>query len=106
MSLRRRDLFRIGGVGGGIGLIGAAGWSVARMLGAKDNREALPPLDIDCTGEPYAASGAGYAAKFAPAAYLAGDRDSFHVPPLRTPFSPEIREYDLSVVESTLEVAA
>jgi len=77
MSLRRRDLFRIGGLGGGLGLLGAAGWSVGKLFGAKAARAApLPALDIDCTGAASEAVGApGYSAKFVPAAYFAGDRD-------------------------------
>src|SRR5258706_6420749 len=50
MSLRRRDLFRFGGLSGGIGLLGAAGLSVGKLLGARDARPGpLPALDIDCT---------------------------------------------------------
>lgn len=107
MSLRRRDLFRIGGLSGGLGLIGAAGWSVSKRLAAKDARPALPPaLDIDCASALPDASGAGYSAKFAPPAYLIADRNRFHIPPPRTPFSADVREFDLSVIETTLEVAA
>jgi len=106
MPLRRRDLFRFGGLGGGIGLIGAAVWS-GKWFGPKEARAAsLPALDIDCTSDPSAASaGIDYSAKFAPAAYLAGDRDGFHTPPAREPKSGEPREFDLSVIETTLEVA-
>jgi FtsP/CotA-like multicopper oxidase with cupredoxin domain len=110
MSVRRRDLFRFGGLGGALSLSGAAGWSVGRVLDAKDRpAAALPALDVDCTGAaaadaPVSAS-AGYAAKFLPAAYYAGERDNLHTPPARAPFSAELREFDLSVVETTLEVA-
>ena len=114
MSVRRRDLFRVGGLGGGIGLIGAAGWSVGKVLAAKDRpTAALPPLNVDCVTDPAAASpssgaasGAGYGEKFVPAAYYAGSRDSLHLPPAPAPFSYDVREFDLSVVETTLEVAA
>src|SRR5260370_3559114 len=107
MSLRRRDLVLIGGLGGGIGLIGAAGWSVGKLLGARAARTApLPGLDIDCTGASSEGSAAaGYSAKFVPAAYFAGDRDGVHIPPARTPFSTHVREFDLSVIETTLHVA-
>jgi FtsP/CotA-like multicopper oxidase with cupredoxin domain len=108
MSLRRRDLFRFGGLGGGIGLIGAAAWSAGKRLGTKEPRPAPPEaLDIDCTtaaAEP--STGVGYSAKFAPPAYIIGDRDAFHTPPARTPLSADVREFDLSVIETTLEVAA
>ncbi len=112
MSLRRRDLFRFGGLGGGIGLIGAAGWSIGKVLGPKDRpAAALPALDLDCTTDPATVSASAapaadrYGAKFAPAAYAAGSRDSLHIPPARAPFSSDVREFDLSVVETTLEVA-
>ena len=108
MSLRRRDLFRFGGLGGGIGLIGAAGWSAGKVLSAKDppGGAALPALDIDCaTPAAQAAAAAGYAAKFTPPAYIAADRDNLHTPPARAAFSSALREFDLSVIETTLEVA-
>ena len=107
MSFRRRDLFRIGGLSGGIGLAGAAGLSVSKLLGARDAPPApLPALDIDCTSPASASTaGIGYSAKFAPPTYLTGDRDSFHIPPARTPLSADVREFDLSVIETTLEIA-
>jgi nitrite reductase (NO-forming) len=105
MPLRRRDLFRLGGLGGGISLIGTAGWSAGKMLSAKQAAP-LPALDIDCTSAPDKPSGVGYSAKFAPPVYLGPDRDSLHIPPARTAFSSEIRKYDLSVVETTLAVSA
>jgi len=107
MSLRRRDLFRFGGLSGGIGLLGAAGLSVGKLLGARDARPGpLPALDIDCTSAASESpAGVGYSAKFAPPAYLTGDRDSFHIPPARTPLSADAREFDLSVIETTLEIA-
>ena len=107
MSLRRRDLFRIGGLSGGIGLAGAAGLSVSKLLGAKDAPPApLPALDIDCTSPASASNaGVGYSAKFAPPPFLTGDRDSLHIPPARTPLSADVREFDLSVIETTLEIA-
>src|SRR5882762_11031774 len=107
MALRRRDLFRFGGLSGGIGLFGAAGLSVGKLLGAKDTRPApLPALDIDCTSTASQSSGGiGYPAKFAPPAYLTGDRGGFHIPPAHRPFSADAREFDLSVIETTLEIA-
>ena len=70
MPLRRRDLFRLGGLGSGIGLIATAAWSAGKWLGVKGGTPPLPALDIDCTS-PYsgAAAGAGYPAQFSPAAY-------------------------------------
>jgi nitrite reductase (NO-forming) len=107
MWLRRRDLFRFGTLGGGIGLLGAAGWFARKKSGAAEGRAAaLASLDIDCTSPPADASATASYAKFAPAAYLAGDRDSFHTPPARMPASNTAREVDLSVIETTLEVAA
>jgi FtsP/CotA-like multicopper oxidase with cupredoxin domain len=107
MSLRRRDLFRIGTLGGGIGLMGTAGWSVGKLFGARDTRPApLSALDIDCTSAPSDTSmGNGYSVKFGPGAHVTGNRDNFHIPPARTPFSAEAREVDLSVIETNLEVA-
>ena len=118
MPLRRRDLFRWGGLSGGIGLIGAAGWSVGKVWSARNRAAtALPALDTDCAVDPAAAPSlaagmapagmapAGYSMPLLPAAYQAGDRDHLHIPPARTPFSAEMREFDLSVVETTLEVA-
>ena len=107
MSLRRRDLFRLGGLSGGIGLVAAAGLSVGKLLGAKRAGPApLPTLDIDCTSAASESpAGGGFAAKFAPPVYSVGDRDSFHIPPARTPLSADVREFDLSVIETTLEVA-
>jgi FtsP/CotA-like multicopper oxidase with cupredoxin domain len=107
MPLRRRDLFRFGGVGGGIGLIGAAAWSAAKVLGVKTGAPApLPDLGFDCTLEAEASTGVGYSAKFSPPAYALGDRGALHTPPPFAPLAPEVREFDLSVVETTLEVAA
>src|SRR5260370_5993569 len=107
MSRGGRELVRFGGLRGGIGLIGAAGLSIGKLLGARDARPGpLPTLDIDCTsaasGSP---TGVGYSAKFAPPAYFAGDRDGFHIPPARTPLSAHVREFDFAVIETTLEVA-
>ena len=106
MPLRRRDLFRFGGWGGGLGLLGAAGWSIGRLFGAKEARaDSLPTLDIDCYGAPSSASAAaGYAAKYIPPDYIA-DRSDFHVPPPRAPFSADVRNIDLSVIQTQLEVA-
>jgi FtsP/CotA-like multicopper oxidase with cupredoxin domain len=106
MPLRRRDLFRFGGWGGGLGLVGAAGWSLARLMGPKEARAASSPApEIDCDGTPSnAAAVPGYAAQFAPPDYVA-DRSDFHLPPPRAAFSSEVRKIDLSVTQTRLEVA-
>src|SRR5665213_4438765 len=107
MPMRRRDLFRFGGGGGGIGLIGAAAWSAARVLGVKAVPPApLPDLGIDCAPEAEASTGVGYSAKFSPPAYAVDDRGALHAPPPLAPLAAEVREFDLSVVETTLEGAA
>jgi nitrite reductase (NO-forming) len=106
MSLRRRDLFRFGTLGGGIGLLGAAGlgklWAAKRTPPAAD----LPLLDVDCASPAADAAGnADYVAKLSSAPYLIGERDKFHIPPARTPPAAGVRDIDLSVVETRLEVA-
>jgi nitrite reductase (NO-forming) len=106
MALRRRDLFRLGTLGSGMGLLGVAGWFGGRKSMAGAAKTSGPPyLDVDCTS-PGVESASGTYEKYAPAAYLAGDRDAFHTPPARTPASPIVREVDLSVVETSFEVAA
>ena len=119
MSLRRRDLFRLGGLGGGLGLIGAAGWSFGKVWGARDRSAAALPtaLDIDCRGDGTTTAmsasmstspsspGTGYGAMLGPAPYQASDRESLHTPPPWMPFSDNVREIDLSVLETTLEVS-
>src|SRR5260370_16773043 len=100
MSLRRRDLFRFGGLSGGIGLLGAAGLSVGKLLGARDARPGpLPTLDIDCTSAASESpAGVGYSAKFPPPAYFTPDPHSFHIPPPPTPLSPPSPEFHLPLV--------
>ena len=107
MAIRRRDL-----------LVWAAPaersvcWSISRgprqaYRRKISNAAPLPLLDIDCASDSSAAAtGLPYAAKLASPGYLAaGSRDAFHTPPPWTPRTTEVREFDLSVVETTLEVA-
>ncbi len=108
MALRRRDLFGLGSLGGAIGLLGGLTWPRAKRNAATASDAApLPLLDVDCTGDSSGAgTGVGYSAKFAPPAYLAaGSRDALHTPPPWAPRTTEVREFDLSVVETTLEIA-
>src|SRR6266404_5134600 len=104
MSLRRRDLFRFGGLSGGIGLLGAAGLSVGKLLGARDARPGpLPTLDIDCTSAASESpAGVGYSAKFAPPSFLIIRRPPIHTLSPYTTLSADAREFDLSVIETTL----
>jgi nitrite reductase (NO-forming) len=109
MAVRRRDLFRWGGIGGAAGLLGGLMMPGKKLLGAKqaDNNTA-PGSEIDCgTDAPAAGTGVGYTAKYAPPNYLAaGSRDALHTPPAWAPRGDTVREVDLSVVETTLEVSA
>ena len=69
------------------------------------NGTPLPQLDLDCASDSSSAA-TGYARQFAPPGYLAaGSRDAFHTPPPWTPRTTEVRQFDLSVIETTLEVA-
>jgi len=106
--MRRRDLFGLSGVAGALGLLGGWVWPGAKRMGAKfSNASPLPVLGIDCASDsPAAGGGAGYSATFAPPGYLAaGSRDALHTPPPWRPRTAEVREFDLSVIETTLEVA-
>ena len=114
MTLRRRDLFRLGGVSAGFGLIGSVGWSAVNKLGGGKKRSAVPAAaaDMDCIGDmaamPTSAGGsvsAGYGSMLMPADTQASDREGLHIPPARTAYSDGVREFDLSVVETDLEVA-
>lgn len=112
MTLRRRDLFRFGGIGGAAGLLGGLMLPGKHLLGAKQSDSAAVAAaagsTLDCdTDAASAGPGVGYTAKFAPPSYLAvGSRDALHTPPAWTPLSEQMREVDLSVVETTLEVAS
>jgi nitrite reductase (NO-forming) len=108
MAMRRRDLFGLGGVGAALGLLGGLAWPGAKRLAAKYSKSApLPLLDVDCAGDsPGPGMGIGYSSKYAPPGYLAaGSRDGLHTPPPLTPRTTEARSFDLSVIETTLEVA-
>lgn len=109
MALRRRDLFRFGGLGGAAGLLGGLMVPAQRLLGARnEDKTSAAPSEVDCaTDAGKGFTGVGYVSQYAPPAYLpAGSRDALHTPPAWTPRNEEIRAVDLSVVETTLEVAA
>jgi len=103
MALRRRDLFGLGGIGGALGLFLA--WPGPHRSSAKgSNGTDLPLLNLDCTGDGSPAK--GYGPRFMPPGYVtAGSRDALHTPVPWTPRSTEVRQFDLSVIETTLEVA-
>ncbi len=115
MSLKRRDLFRIGGLGGAAGLAGGLLLPGKRLFGAKQATPAgaagsPPGSEIDCatdgTSGQTLGTGVGYTAKYAPPNYvLPGSRDNLHAPPAWSARGEAVREFDLSVVETTLEVA-
>jgi nitrite reductase (NO-forming) len=109
MAIRRRDLFGLGGLGGALGFLGGWAWpGVKRRTGASETRTAsLPLLDVDCAADTSGPGmGAAYSTKFAPPGYLAaGSRDELHTPPPWSPPSGDARTFDLSVIETTLEVA-
>lgn len=111
MTLRRRDLFRVGGLGGLAGVAGGllmpAKQRAAARESAPDRNGASPGASIDCSsGAPAPGTGVGYSANFGPPNYLApGSRDALHAPPPWMALSPEPLEVDLSVVETTLEVS-
>jgi nitrite reductase (NO-forming) len=106
MEFKRRDLFRYGGLGGGAGLIAGL---VSTLAGSRTSSgpkgEAGAVLQpIDC--ESGAADGA-YSQKYLPPSYLdSTSLERLHSPP---PFVPQgdrrVHDVDLSVVETTLEVA-
>jgi nitrite reductase (NO-forming) len=110
MPLGRRDLFRIGAVGGSFGLLGALAWPLTRKF---TDRPASPDatqarLPIDCTSEGATTDrAAAYAARYSPSWYLAvGSRDALHLPPApRTGTPGETLDVELPIVETTLEVA-
>jgi FtsP/CotA-like multicopper oxidase with cupredoxin domain len=106
MAIRRRDLFGLGSAAGALGLLVDLAWPGAKRTAARySNAAPLPLLDIDCASDSSAAATA-YARKFAPPGYVAaGSRDAFHTPPPWTPRTTEVRQFDLSVIETTLEVA-
>src|SRR5688572_14852491 len=105
MKIGRRDLFRYGGLGGGAGLlaglIGAAA-GVRPTYGAKTDPEA--ELELDCINGPVDSA---YGQKYQPPAYFdAATLERAHTPP---PFVaaavPRTQDVDLTVIETTLEVA-
>ncbi len=102
MALRRRDLFRLGGIGGALGI--GAGFAGVRWFGAKQTRPPAPTA-LDCASDPATAS-ADYRARYAPPpSLIAGSRDGLHTPPARTASAATPRIFDLPIVESMLEVA-
>jgi nitrite reductase (NO-forming) len=106
MSIARRDLFRIGAIGGGFGLVGALAYPATKWFTARRTAQVPPAsLPIDCGTD--VQSSAAYAARFQPAPYLSpGSRDVLHLPPpQRDASSANALEIDLPIIETTLEVA-
>jgi len=100
MKLARRALFRLGALGGALGL--AAGfWPMARARRAPEPRLSA---ELDC--DPTSAS-ANYAARYRPPEYLAaGSRDALHTPPAAGSAAPgSVQDVRLTIIETTLEVA-
>ena len=100
MKLARRALFRLGALGGALGL--AAGfWPMARARRAPEPRLSA---ELDC--DPTSAS-ANYAARYRPPEYLAaGSRDALHTPPTAGSAAPgSVQDVRLTIIETTLEVA-
>jgi FtsP/CotA-like multicopper oxidase with cupredoxin domain len=101
MRIARRALFRLGALGGALGL--AAGfWPLARARRAPEPRASA---ELDC--DP-AATGGNYAARYRPPEYvLAGSRDALHTPPAPGSQAPgSVQDVRLSIIETTLEVAS
>jgi nitrite reductase (NO-forming) len=107
MTMRRRDLFGLSGMAGALGLLVGLAWPRTKVGKYSTAPTPLPLLDLDCVSDSSAGgTGIGYSAKFAPPGYLAaGSRDDLHTPPPWTPRTTEVRRFDLSVIETTLEVA-
>lgn len=107
MALRRRELFGLGGIAGALGVLGGLAWPLNKPKSSKLADATLPMRDADCIGDASAAgTGVGYSAQFAPPGYVAaGSRDDLHTPPPWGPKTDEVRQFDLSVIETTLEVA-
>jgi len=106
MVMRRRDLFGLGALSGAIGVLGGMIWPHSKHVAQRMPEAAASPLGIDCTSGAPGDAMAGYSHKFAPPAYLsAGSRDVLHTPPAWAPPTSAPREFDLSVIETSLEVA-
>jgi FtsP/CotA-like multicopper oxidase with cupredoxin domain len=104
--MRRRDLFRFGGIGAGGAVLGAVA-GAATWRGARSAAAAPPSAGIDCgeAAERESRTGVGTAqyGAFQPPEYLpVNARDLVDRPPAA---APGARRYALPVVESTMEVA-
>jgi nitrite reductase (NO-forming) len=103
MKLGRRDLFRLGGLGGLAGVIGAGlGFSARRNTGAAAAEASSAPDSTLCG--PDGAATSAYGKMSSPPAYLGPDAlDAVHTPP---PFAiaKGIQNIELSVIEATREV--
>jgi nitrite reductase (NO-forming) len=104
MGLARRDLFRLGAAGGGLGLLGALGGWQSRRIAAPKTFE-MPLLPVDCASD--GGAGALYDPRYSPPRYLTdGGRDALHTPPPRcTEVAGALQEIDLPIIQTTLEVA-
>lgn len=107
MTLKRRDLFRYGGLGGGVGLLAGAASTLfgsKKSYGSRPDDAAAAEQPLDCTSsEP----GRVYQQKYMPPSYVdASALDRLHSPPkFRGEGTQLTHEFDLSVIESTLEIA-
>jgi len=110
MPLARRDLFRLGAVGSGFGLLGALAHPAAKWLAARTaprTATTAATLPVDCAADSGSVgAAAAYAARYEPAPYLKpGARDALHSPPPPRPLSDDTLEVDLPIIETTLDVA-
>jgi FtsP/CotA-like multicopper oxidase with cupredoxin domain len=132
MRIGRREFFRFGSLGAGLGLLaglaysGTRWWSglgSGRMSNEIAGQNRVPPeFGIDCATETAspdsvfersalrssasAVSSSAYAARYTPPEYsIVGSRDALHTPPPQRGPAGSLQEIDLPVIEATLEVA-
>jgi FtsP/CotA-like multicopper oxidase with cupredoxin domain len=109
MQWNRRDLLRLGGVGGGIGLASSIAGAEVKTLYTGGQLPVAEVGGLDCVaggGSPGAKI--AYEAAYQPASYVAQNAlDALHQPPPYAPIAAgRVREVQLDVIETTLEVAA
>jgi nitrite reductase (NO-forming) len=132
MGIGRRDFFRFGSLGGGLGLLAGLAWSGNRWWRGLGTDRTLKEIagqnrvpaefGIDCATEVGSAgtalegsayrnrtargSASAYAAYYTPPEYsVVGSRDALHLPPPQNGRADRPQEIDLPLIESTLEVA-
>jgi FtsP/CotA-like multicopper oxidase with cupredoxin domain len=113
MPFGRRDLFRLGGLGGGLGILAGLGFTGARKLQgadaqAQDAGAATGIIDCDAGAQAGSGTAAAYEAAYMPASYLPMDAlDALHMPPPPRAPGPAVgHDIELPIIETTLEVAA